>query len=120
MDTAQYKQALLDKERDLVAEIARLTAGGKDDPEEVRDYADSAASDQSASGSLDTATALNQTLEEVGDALQRIDDGSYGTCAVCEEPIEPARLQAVPWAQYCLKDQEAMEAGKGASQGATL
>ncbi|MBD3665426.1 TraR/DksA family transcriptional regulator [Sulfitobacter aestuariivivens] len=34
-------------------------------------------------------------------ALGRIKDGSYGTCAKCEEPISDARLEAVPYAPLC-------------------
>jgi DnaK suppressor protein len=33
-------------------------------------------------------------------------DGSYGTCLHCEEEISPKRLDAVPWAAYCIRCQE--------------
>jgi DnaK suppressor protein len=39
-------------------------------------------------------------------ALERIEDGSSGTCLECEQEISPKRLQAVPWACCCLKCQE--------------
>ena len=39
-------------------------------------------------------------------ALRRIDEGSYSICLHCEESINPRRLQAVPWAPYCIKCQE--------------
>ena len=42
----------------------------------------------------------------VAAALQRIEDGDFGMCLECEEPISPKRLAAVPWASYCLKCQE--------------
>ena len=42
-------------------------------------------------------------------ALQRIDDGSYGYCLHCEEPIGFARLQARPQATLCLVCQEKSE-----------
>jgi DnaK suppressor protein len=42
-------------------------------------------------------------------ALDRIDAGTYGACAHCEEPIAPKRLAAVPWAQLCLACQEEIE-----------
>jgi len=38
--------------------------------------------------------------------LKRIEDGSYGKCTACGRQIEAARLEAVPWAAYCLQDQE--------------
>jgi DnaK suppressor protein len=45
-------------------------------------------------------------IQSVKLALERIDDGSYGTCLECEEEISSKRLQAVPWACCCLKCQE--------------
>ena len=45
-------------------------------------------------------------LREIADALHRIDNGTYGTCMECEEPISPKRLDAVPWARYCVSCQE--------------
>jgi DnaK suppressor protein len=35
-------------------------------------------------------------------ALRRIDAGTFGICAGCEESIHPKRLAAVPWAPYCI------------------
>jgi len=65
----------------------------------------------------DTATAtvdreIDYTLEEnsgnvlreIEAALKRIDEGTYGICAACGEPIEPERLEYLPWATLCAKD----------------
>jgi DnaK suppressor protein len=46
-------------------------------------------------------------LEKVEGALQRIDEGTYGTCAVCGRKIPDERLQAVPYATLCLDDARA-------------
>ena len=46
-------------------------------------------------------------LGKVESALQRIDDGTYGTCSACGRPIPEARLQAVPYATLCLDDARA-------------
>jgi DnaK suppressor protein len=48
----------------------------------------------------------NRWLRQIDAALKRIDDGEFGTCLECEEPISPKRLAAVPWATYCLRCQE--------------
>lgn len=48
-------------------------------------------------------------LQEIEDALLRIDDGSYGTCRACGKPIAEDRLEAVPWASLCLDDKRAQE-----------
>ncbi len=48
----------------------------------------------------------NQCLAQIDAALNRIDDGEFGICLECEEPISSKRLTAVPWAAYCLRCQE--------------
>jgi DnaK suppressor protein len=46
----------------------------------------------------------------VSDALVRIEHGTYGVCAECEEPISAKRLDALPWARYCVTCQELIAA----------
>lgn len=48
-------------------------------------------------------------LRNVRAALARIADGSFGTCMHCEEEISPKRLNAVPWAPFCIRCQEAAD-----------
>jgi DnaK suppressor protein len=49
-------------------------------------------------------------LREVQDALRRFAQGAYGTCHECEEPISAKRLDAVPWARFCVACQEQIAA----------
>jgi len=46
---------------------------------------------------------LRKSLEEIEHALQKYEAGTYGLCDVCGKPIEPARLEALPQANLCLK-----------------
>lgn len=48
------------------------------------------------------AAQLRTELAEVERALQKIDDGTYGLCETCGEPIAPARLEAMPAARFCI------------------
>jgi RNA polymerase-binding transcription factor len=41
-------------------------------------------------------------LAQVEAALAALDDGSYGTCVECGNPIAPERLEAIPWAPTCI------------------
>ena len=41
--------------------------------------------------------------EEVRRALAKLDEGSYGRCDVCAEPIPEGRLEALPWAALCVR-----------------
>jgi DnaK suppressor protein len=107
MNTEHFKQRLLDKERELVEEMARLEDEARDSGEaEVRDSTDDATSSQGTSEALEEDVLLSQTLTLVRAALKRLEDGTYGRCMVCGRQIEAARLEAVPWTEYCLEDQE--------------
>ena len=47
-------------------------------------------------------------LRLVEEALDRMQSGDFGVCLACEQPIPAKRLQALPWARYCVPCQEAI------------
>ena|SRR5437763_10816423 len=58
-----------------------------------------------------------QLLQMVNGALDRMNDGTYGKCLNCGREIELKRLEAVPWAHFCVacqKQKEAEDAGRAA------
>lgn len=55
---------------------------------------------------LNRNTLDMKLLREVQDALRRFEQGTYGVCHECEEPISVKRLDAVPWARHCVVCQE--------------
>ena len=57
---------------------------------------------------LNRNTIDMKLLREISDALLRLEHGTYAICAECEEPISSKRLDALPWARYCVKCQEAI------------
>lgn len=61
---------------------------------------------------LNRNTIDMELLREVQGALRRIDQGSYGTCYECEEPISAKRLAAIPWAKFCVACQERIASGQ--------
>jgi RNA polymerase-binding transcription factor len=50
------------------------------------------------------ATELQESLDEVEAALERLQQGNYGLCEVCGKPIGVARLEAMPAARLCIAD----------------
>ena len=48
-------------------------------------------------------------LRNVRAALRRTQEGSFGICQQCDDDIAPKRLLAVPWAQFCIRCQEAVD-----------
>lgn len=53
------------------------------------------------------------TLKDINEALGQLDEGSYGICGECGEEIGEKRLQAIPFALYCLECQREKEGLKG-------
>jgi DnaK suppressor protein len=47
--------------------------------------------------------SFDQKLTEVDAAMQRIEEGTYGSCELCQEPIGYERLEALPWAATCVE-----------------
>ena len=47
---------------------------------------------------------LQRTRADVVRALEKLDEGSYGSCDVCGRPIGEGRLEALPWAVLCVED----------------
>ncbi|HUA83331.1 MAG TPA: TraR/DksA C4-type zinc finger protein [Bryobacteraceae bacterium] len=52
---------------------------------------------------LDRSTAIARRLRA---AIDRVDNGTYGICLECEAEIAPNRLEAIPWAELCIRCQE--------------
>ena len=55
------------------------------------------------------AEAESKELEEVNDAINRIENGSYGVCEDCDKPIPISRLKAVPYAKTCIRCRQARD-----------
>ena len=53
----------------------------------------------------------SELLRNIQAALRRIEDGTFGTCANCEEAIGRNRLVAVPWTPFCIRCQEVVDRG---------
>jgi len=51
---------------------------------------------------IDLMDSEKRILTEIEDALDRIEDGTYGICQNDDVPIPKARLEAIPWARYCI------------------
>lgn len=52
-----------------------------------------------------------EVLERIEHALEKISDGTYGTCESCQKRIKKARLEAIPYARFCISCQENQERG---------
>jgi RNA polymerase-binding protein DksA len=61
---------------------------------------------------LTTQEILDREAQQVRDAIRRREEGTYGICASCGQPISPERLEARPEATLCVDCQRRQEAGR--------
>lgn len=81
------------------------------DDSETPDPVDLAVRNYSKNVMLAVSENESRQLTLINEALERIDNEEYGTCQNCEKEINPKRLDAIPWARYCLSCQELVEQG---------
>lgn len=81
------------------------------DDSETPDPVDLAVRNYSKNVMLAVSENESRQLLLINEALERIADEEYGACQNCEQAINTKRLNAVPWARYCLSCQELQEQG---------
>ena len=100
----RYKRVLHRKKQEIVEAPKRRTA--VEEGLRTGDWVDHS----SHENDLHVNLALKQTdtklLRAIDEALHRVDQGSYGICMDCDEPIAAVRLDAVPWTRVCIDCKE--------------
>ena len=110
MKADHYRARLLAQEQELSARVDRsINSGREPGDDSAHDGGDDSTADELKSEQFAEADADRVVLTQVRDALKRIADGTFGTCVVGGEPIEEARLEAMPWTPYCMKHQKLRE-----------
>lgn len=99
----KYKQILEEKLAELSQAVRDREGIAIEKSPDALDEVQHAAERELAIRNLDRETQL---LRNVRAALRRIQEGTYGVCLHCEEDINPKRLNAVPWAPFCIQCQE--------------
>ncbi len=105
----RLREALTEQRAHLRREIAGQGADPDSDEASFVDdagFSDRSHSTQERSRLIAVVEALRSNLVEVERALGRTDAGTYGACERCGKPIDPARLEARPWAPLCIDCQK--------------
>jgi len=106
-----FKEKLLDKQLQLTSMVHRTEGYGREKDSATQDVADMAVESYTKEFMFGKSAGDRQILQLIREALTRIEDQSYGTCSNCENPIQPKRLEAVPWTRFCLPCQGLLEKG---------
>ncbi len=103
------KQLLEEKERILNNSRNALKHELALSPDDLADETDLAASEISQNLVFKLRDRERIMLQNLDEALMRMDEGTFGTCMDCEEPIEPKRLDARPVSTLCIACKEREE-----------
>ena len=96
-------RAQLERERDdLRRQLAELGFGEGGGLDYDSNFADSSQVTAERGEAEALAASLKETLDEVEDALSKIESNTYGVCENCGKEIPAARLEAKPAARYCI------------------
>ena len=105
-----YKEMLLMRKVELEKILNNLSNEIKDINKcEISDEADFAAASMDSGRGYQIYINQKRELEEINEALKKIEEGTYGICEMCEDPIQEARLKIKPHAKYCIICREIIE-----------
>lgn len=106
----EIKTSLLKRKKDIIEDLEYTTKKDQHDHDEHKttfpDYGDKA--DENAqeisdyTTNIETERVLEDTLRDIDSALNRIEEGNYGVCKYCNEPIGKKRMIARPVASACV------------------
>ena len=118
-DVEHFKQLLLEKRREIIGSMNDMTNEAKSRIDATGDLssmpihmADLGTDNFEQEFALELMDGERKLLQEIDDALQRVEEGSYGICEGTGEPISKARLEAKPWARYCVEYTRMLEQGQ--------
>jgi len=107
-----YRKRLLAKQEELLRAVMKSEKDGREaDEEATQDIADKAANSYTKEFLFHQSDENRRVLQLVGEALERVKNGTYGQCVECEEEVQQKRLDAVPWARHCIDCQEKQDKG---------
>ena len=107
-----YKKRLLAKQEELLRSVSKSEKDGREaDEEATQDIADKAANSYTKEFLFHQSDENRRVLLLVGEAMDRMKEGTFGQCVECQEEVQQKRLDAVPWARHCFACQEKQDQG---------
>ena len=108
----KYRRLLQEKKTALLAELAKTKNAEEETTEEsTQDIADKAVSSYTREFLYSLNDSERNTVQQIDQALARIEDGTYGFCLNCGNQLSEKRLTAIPWSRHCVDCQELAEKG---------
>ena len=109
-ELAKFKELLLEKRRAVVERARKtLTEDMTLDPSDLPDEMDLASAEYSQSFEFRLRGRDKSLMHKLDLALKKIEDATFGTCEMCDEPIGKKRLEARPETSLCIRCKEDQE-----------
>jgi DnaK suppressor protein len=99
----QFKESLEERLRELLGEAERTVNGMSDTIDMFPDPTDRATLETDRNFMLRIRDRERKLISKIKEALERIEDGTYGLCEACGEPISEKRLLARPVTTLCIE-----------------
>jgi DnaK suppressor protein len=115
-----FRNLLFEQRQQTVADMRADHATALEQSDGVADSGEVSQFDVNRSTALDLGGRALSLIDEIDEALGRIEDGTYGQCERCGKPIDEERLKAMPTARYDEQCQAAIEAAQGIQEMPTL
>ena len=110
---ARFKKILLKEREQIIGEVKQIHESSKEMGQDgIQDIGDEAANIYNKQILLSLNENERMRLQEVDESLDRIENGTYGICEECGEPIGLKRLEVRPVAKYCVPCKTKLEKGK--------
>lgn len=117
LDLNRYRERLLEERNRVLEELKQLKEHQSESQSE--ELGELTVNDEHQ-GEIGTSTFererdlalednLRAFLEKINLALRKIEEGTYGICDLCGQPIHPERLEFFPWVNLCIEDQARLE-----------
>ena len=107
-----FREKLLRKKAEILEAFNKNKSYGKETEDDgAQDIADKASNSYTKEFLFSLSNSERAMLQEVDEALTRVEAGRFGVCVVCEGDVDRRRLEAVPWTRHCLACQEKIEQG---------
>lgn len=114
-DLEHFRELLLEKRREILGDVGSMEneafKNQDNHSSSPMHMADVGTDNFEQEFTLGLIESERQMLREIHEAIGRIEDGTYGICAGTGRVISRARLEATPWAKYCIEYARMLESG---------
>ncbi len=109
LNLAEFKEKLLAEKNNLLAKSRG--SGLSVDANETPDPVDAAVQNYAKNVLISVSANESKMLQMIESALERIEDEEFGDCVNCKKFVGIKRIEAIPWAKFCINCQELLEKG---------